>query len=178
MAAHAERSSLHSLTHACSREGMLAALYGCIAAIAVAIGVLGLLGAPRLRPMLESWINIHALFGLLLCGLVFARWRWCIAHSPRMPPADSRGLSRHLSRIVYLLLYLVIGAREIIGILNSLWHGGAVDFNLFDERFRNGPDYAGFNPKDDFQLFLASGLFALIFVRVLAFRLWSRESAH
>jgi hypothetical protein len=174
MAAQAERF-LHSLSHARSREGMLTALYGCIAAIAVAIGVLGLLGASWPRQMLESWINIHALFGLLLCGLVFARWRWCLAHSSRMLPVDIRGLSRHLSRIVYLLLYLVLGVREIIGILNGLWHGGAVDFNLFDGRFRNGPDYAGFNPKDDFQLFFASGLFALIFVRVLVFRWWWRS---
>lgn len=125
--------------------------------------------------MLESWINIHALFGLLVCGLALARCWWRVKHSPRMLRTDIRELSRHLSRIVYLLLYLVIGVREIIGILASLWRGNTLDFGLFDDRFRNGPDYEGFNPKDDFQLFLASGLLALIFVRVLAFRLWSRS---
>jgi cytochrome b561 len=122
--------------------------------------------------MLESWINIHVLFGLLLCGLVLARCRRRLEHSPRMRPADFRELSGYFSRIIYLMLYLVIGVREVISILNSLWHGGALDFNLFDERLRNGPDYAGFDPKDDFQLFLASGLLALIFVRILVFRLW------
>jgi hypothetical protein len=68
--------------------------------------------------------------------------------------------------------------REIIGILNRVWHGGVGDFNLFDERFR-GPDHVGWNPKDDFQLFFAAGLFALIFVRALAYKLWlrSRERA-
>jgi cytochrome b561 len=174
MAAQAERS-LHFLAHTCSRKRMLAALFGCIALLAVAVGVLGLLGASWLRQMLESWINIHALFGLLLCGLVSARYRWCVIHSPPMLPTDIRQLSRHLSRIVYLSLYLVIGLREIIGILNSVWHGGVVDFNLFDERFRNGPHHAGWNPKDDFQLFFASGLLALIFVRVLAYKLWLRS---
>lgn len=174
MAALAERS-LNSLAHACSRERMLTALYGCSALVVVGVGVLGLLDASWPRQMLESWINIHALFGLLLCGLALARCRWCVEHSPRMLPADIRELSRHLSHLVYLSLSLVIGSREIIGILNSLWHGGAVDFNLFDERFRNGPDYEGFNPKDDFQLFFASGLITLIFVRVLAFRLWLRS---
>jgi hypothetical protein len=159
---------------------MLAALYGCVAVLAVMIGVLTLLRASWPRQMLESWINVHALFGLLLCGLVLARCQWHVKHSPRMRPADVRELSRHLSRTIYLLLYVVIGARETIGILNSLWHGGAVDFNLFDERFRHGPDYEGFNPKDDFQLFLASGLSALIVVRVLTFRLWlhSVKQAH
>jgi cytochrome b561 len=174
MTAQAERSLY--FTHACSWERMLTALYGCIALVAVVIGVLGLLGASGPRQMLESWVNIHALFGLMLCGLVLARCQWCVKRSPPTLPADIRQLSRHLSRIVYLLLYVVIGVREIMAIHNSTWHGGVVDFNLFDERFR-GPDYAGFNPKDDFQLFLASGFFTLIFLRVLAFTLWLRRVA-
>jgi cytochrome b561 len=175
MFARAERS-LNSWPHAWSRERTLAALYGCGVLITVAIGVLGLLVASRPRQLLESWINIHALFGLLLCGLVLARCRWCVKHSPPAARVDIRRLSRHLSRIVYLLLYVVMGLRQIIGILNSVWHGNAVDFNLFDDRFRNGPDYAGFNLKDDFQLFLVSGLITLAFVRVLAFRLWLRSA--
>jgi cytochrome b561 len=165
----AERALIFA--HACTWERVVTALYGCIAIVAVVIGVLGLLGASGLRQTLESWINIHALFGLLLCALVLARCRWSVKHSPPMLPTDIRQLSRHLSRTVYLLLYLVIGMRELIAILISVWHGGAVDFNLFDERFR-GPDYAGFNPKDDFQLFFASGLVTLIFLRVLTFTLW------
>jgi hypothetical protein len=173
MTAQAERS-LNSIPHACSREGVHKALYGCIALAAVVIGVLGLIRGSWPRQVLESWINIHVLFGLLLCGLVFARCRWHVKHSHRMVPADMHALTRHLSRIVYLLLYVVIGVREIIGIVNSLWHGGSVDFNLFDERFR-GPDYAGFNPRDDFQLFIASGLVALILVRALTCRLWLRS---
>jgi cytochrome b561 len=174
MAAQAERS-LQFLAHAGARERTLTALYGCIALVAVAIGVLGLIGASWPRQMLESWINIHALFGLLLCGLVFSRWWWRVKHSPRMLPADIRELSRHLSRILYLLLYLVIGVRQLLSILDGIWHGGAVDFNLFDERFRNGPDSASWNPKDDFQLFLATGFSVLIIVRVVAFRLWLRS---
>jgi len=173
MAAQAERS-LHFLTHAWARERMLTALYAGIALVAVVIGVLGLIGASWPRQMLESWINIHALFALLLCGLVFSRCWWRVRHSPRMLPADIRELSRHLSRIVYLLLYSVVGLSQLIGILDSIWHVGAVRFNLFDERFR-GPDYAGFNLKDDFQLFLATGLSVLIIVRVVAFRLWLRS---
>lgn len=166
--------SLHRFAHACSQERMLSALYGCVALITVAIGVLGLQRDAWPRQMLESGINIHALFGLLLCGLVFARCRWRVQHSPRMLPGDIRELSRHLSRIVYLLLYAVIGGRELIGILNNLWHGAPVDFGLLEAHSRQGPEHAGFDPKDDFQLFFVSGLFALLFVRVLAFTVWSR----
>jgi cytochrome b561 len=173
MAAQAERWL--NFAHACTRERLLTALYGCIAIVGVVIGVLGLLGNSGPRQILESWINIHALFGLLLCGLVLARYQWRVRHSPCMLSADIRELSRHLSRIVYLLLYVVIGVRQSIGIINSTWHGSPLDFNLFDDRFRNGPDRAGWNPKDDFQLFLATGLLVLMIVRVLAFRLWLRS---
>jgi cytochrome b561 len=174
LAAQAE-PSLNHLAHACSRQRMLIALSGCAALLVVVIGVLGLLDGSWLRQMLESWINIHALFGLLLCGLVLARYQWRVRHSRCMLPTDVRELSRHLSRIVYLLLYVVIGVRQSIGIINSIWYGSALDFNLFDDRFRNGPDRAGWNPKDDFQLFLATGLFVLIIVRVFTFRLWLRS---
>jgi cytochrome b561 len=172
MAARAGRAL--NLAHACTWRRVHTALYGCIAIIAVVIGVLGLRGPSAPRQLLESWINVHALFGLLLCGLVLARCRWSVKHSPTMSPADVRQLSRHLSRTVYLLLYVVIGVMELIAILNSVRHGGVVDFNAFDERFR-GPDYAGFNLKDDFQLFLASGFITLIFQRVLMFTWWLRS---
>ncbi len=174
MAAVAE-PSLNPLARACSRQRMLIALYGCATLLVVAIGVLGLLEGSWPRQMLESWINIHVLFGLLLCGLVIARYQWLVKQSPRMQPTDTRELSRHLPRIVYLVLYVVVGVRQSICIIDSIWHGGAVDFNLLDDRFRNGPDRADWNPKDDFQLFLATGLSVLIIVRVSAFRLWLRS---
>jgi cytochrome b561 len=174
MAARAERFST-SLGRARWRNRLLKSLYGCIAAATVAIGVLGLLRGSWARQALHSWDYVHALFALLLCGLVFARCRWQVKHSPRMLPADIHALTRHLSRIVYLLLYAVVGVREIVGIAGSLWHGGSVDFNLFDDRFRNGPDYIGFNPRDDFQLFIGSGLVALLFVRILTSSLWFRS---
>src|SRR5271156_1334976 len=105
MAAQAQ-PSLNLLALTCSRQRMLTALYGCAALLVATIGVLGLLDGSWLRQMLESWINIHALFGSLLCGLVLVRYQWRVRHSPCMLPADIRELSRHLSRIVYLLLYV------------------------------------------------------------------------
>ena len=168
--------SLQRFAHVCSQERMLSALYGCVALITVAIGVLGLQRDAWPRQMLESSINIHALFGLLLCSLVLARCRWRVRHSPRMLPNDIRELSRHLSRIVYLLLYAVIAGGELIGILSNLHHASPVDFSPLGAHFRQGPAHPGFDPKDDFQLFFVSGLFALLFVRVLTFAVWSRSA--
>jgi hypothetical protein len=175
MAAQAARS-LNPL--ACIQAKIPMALYGCLGLLAVVIGVQGLSGASLPGQTLGPRISLHALFALLLCGLVLAQYRGQVRRSPRMSPADARKLSCRLSRIVYLLLYIVIGLRQLIGIATARWHGGAVDFNLFDARFHNGPDYAGFDPRDDFQLFVASGLVALIFVRALTFRLWLCSVEH
>jgi cytochrome b561 len=155
------------------RDRMPEALCAVVALAAVATGVVGVLGASWPRRALESWINIHALFGLLLCGLVLARYRWCVGHAFA---SDARGLSRHLSRMVYLVLYLVVGVSQILAILNHFIYGGAPAFNLFDDHSRNGPDHQGWNPGDDFQLFFACGLLALIFVRFLAYGVWSRTA--
>jgi cytochrome b561 len=172
--AHTEPSA-NSLRRLYCQRCTLITVYGCLTMLAVAVGVLGLMDASWPRKMLDSCFNIYAMFGLLLCGLVLARYQWCVEHSAPMLPADVRELSRHLSRIVYLFLYVVIGVRLSISIVSSLWHGGAVDFNLFDERFRHGPDGMAFDPRDDFRHFIASGLFALVFVRVLAYKMWLRS---
>jgi hypothetical protein len=75
---------------------------------------------------------------------------------------------------VYILLYVIVGIRQILGLLNHVRHGGAFDFNLFEESLRRGPDREGFNPKEDFQAFLAYGLFTLVIIRALAFCFWLR----
>ena len=146
----------------------------CTALLVVVIGTVGLIAHSWPRQIVESWINIHLLFGLLLCGWIMIRFQRRLSQSPCMFPQDARGLSRQLSRLVYLVLYGVIGLKQGIGIVSSLWHGGAVDFSLFDEGLRHGPDTQVFNLHDDFQLFLASGLVPLVIVRVMAFRLWLR----
>jgi cytochrome b561 len=155
---------------ACVRYGPDAGM----ALLVVLVGTMGLITHSWVRQVVESWINIHLLFGLLLCGWVIVRYRWRVNNSPCMLPSDVRGFARQQSRIVYLVLYSVIGVRLCFGVVSYMWHGGAADLSLFDERVFNGPDSKAFNPKDDFQLFLGSGILALAVVRVTAFRFWLR----
>ncbi len=143
MAAQAELSLLPA-RRSYSR-GRIHAPEVCAAVLVVGIGTAGLIAHSWPRQMVESWINIHLLFGLLLCGWVMIRYQWRVSQSPAMLPADARGLSRQLSHIVYCVLYGVLGLKLGIGIVSSLWHGGAVDFSLFDESLRHGPDTPVFN---------------------------------
>ena len=145
-----------------------------LALFLLVIGTAGLVAPSWPRQRVDSWINIHLLFGLLLSIWVVFRFQRSVGVSPCLLPADVRGLSRQLSRIVYCVLYGVIGLTQCIGIVSSLWHGSAVDFRLFSESLRHGPDAADFDLHDDFQQFLASGLMPLVILRVMAFRHWQR----
>ena len=163
---------LQALHYAFPRASTRKLFFGCLAMLTVSVGALGLVAGSPLRQIVDAWINIHLLFGALLCALVIARYRWCIRHAPSIETIDINHLARHLRRIVYLVLYAAVGFRELIALANGALHGGAVDFKLFDEPFRLGPDSPVFDPRDDFQLFLASGLVVLFSVRAWAFGLW------
>jgi hypothetical protein len=152
------------------------ALDVCTALLVVTVGAAGLVAHSWLRAFVEAWMNIHCLFASLLCGWVILRYQSGVRWSPGMPPNDVRELFRGLSRSVYLVLYAVIAARQIICLASSIGHTGTIDFSLFDERVGNGPDSSAFDPHDDFQVFLGSGLVVLAILRVAAFRLWLRST--
>jgi cytochrome b561 len=101
-----------------------------------------------------------ALFALLLAGLLAARFRWWLKYSPPASAADIRLFSRRLSRSVYLLLYLIIGAQLIVNIVGAP-RGGA------------GPADLGML-KPTSQALVVSGLLALVLIRVLAYLTWRR----
>jgi hypothetical protein len=102
-----------------------------------------------------------ALFALLLAGLLTARFRWWLKHSPPTSAADIRLFSRGLSRSVYLVLYLIVGAQLIVNIVGALQGGAgaAQDLGML---------------KPISQAFLVYGLVALVLIRVLAYLTWRR----
>jgi hypothetical protein len=101
-----------------------------------------------------------ALFALLLAGLLAARFRWWLKYSPPTSAADIRLFSRRLSRTVYLTLYLIIGAKQIVNIIGGLTYGPAQDLGTL-------------NPTS--QVFLLYGLMALVLIRVFAYLTWRRH---
>jgi cytochrome b561 len=164
MAARAECPP-HSLPNSHPQGRRRLALFLCGAAMVAAVGVLGLEKVSWLRLLVESWINIHLLFGLLLCGLVLVRYHWIIRYEPHLHE-DIRELSRHLSRIVYLMLYVVIGVRLGMSLVNWIWHGGSLDLTALDAGLRNDDDSRLFNSQHDYHMILLSGGIALAVVRV------------
>ena len=162
---------LNFLVHVCSRERLLGSLYGCLAALTLAIGVLGLNHQSPARHWVETCVNIHALFGALLYALIIAGYLRRLRRSSAMRAGDAAELSRQLARLVYLILYLAIAIRQGMSIVGCLLHGGALDFNLFDERLRTHFDSMGVDPGDDLQLLVLTSISAIVLVKVLGYRL-------
>jgi hypothetical protein len=124
-------------------------LHSCLALLALVVGLLGLLHAPGPMPLRHPG-SLHALFGVLLLIFVAARFYQHVHRTPRMPPIDIRAFSRHMSRTVYLLLYVLMFFDLIIGILPGT------------------PRRTTYGPVVEFQSYLAYGFLALVTIRALS----------
>ena len=116
------------------REWRSAVLLGSLAAFTVLSGVMGL----------------HALFGSFLFVFVVAAFYRRVRLAPPMQMLELRNFSRSLSRLVYLLLYVVFGALLLANM--PVW------------------------PTRDLRATLAYGIAALVMIRVLA--AWFRLRLH
>jgi cytochrome b561 len=96
---------------------------------------------------MNRYENFHALFGLLLWIMVIVKFRQRARSSNLVHTADFCRLSRELSRAVYLLLYAVFGADQIIR---------AVSHPAIPQ------------PRENLRDLLAYGIIALVTIRVLA----------
>ena len=124
-------------------------LHSNLALLVIAVGVLGLIHDARTNSAPASWLNLHALFGVLLWVSVVARFWQRLRQSPRMLPADIRAFCRHVSRRVYLSLYTLLLVDLMFGIL------------------RNFPGRPLLAPAEDFQGYLGYGLLSLATIHVL-----------
>jgi len=134
-----------------------------LASLVVLFGVLGLLDESWIEKVLGLRINVHGMFGLLLCTLISVRFYGRSKCAAPMLQSDIRDLSRELSRMVYLSLYVVIGVRQIIGL--AAWHrpGGVLEFGKFAA-------------DEDLRAIVVYGVVGLLLIRILALGLWLRWS--
>ena len=130
-------------------DGDRALHYG-LGVLVLMAGLLGLIHDSWPIP-LGATGSLHALFGALLLIFVVARFYRHAHRTPRMLPADIRALSRHLSRTVYLLLYVLMFFDLTIGILPGTPHHRAI-----------------YGPAVEFQSYLAYGFLALVAIRALS----------
>ena len=147
------------------------AFHWTVAVLIVVVGTLGLLHDSWPRRTQAFWINLHALIGLTVWGLIVLRLWWRLTHPPPALPPQIGVLPRRHSHAVHLLLYLLVLVTPLVGIVTFIWHGRAFDFGLFRVDFGVRKNPAIFHPTEDLHGYLAYTLFALIGIHVLA-ALW------
>jgi cytochrome b561 len=145
--------------------------------LVVLVGVLGLLHDSWSRASQAFWINVHALVGLAVWMLAFARLWWRARHRPPDLPPDIGEFSRRLSRPVHLLLYGLLLVIPPIGIVTFIYHGRIFDFGLFQLNPHVPSNRRVFHPTEDIHGYLAYGLFGLIGLHLLA-SLWHHFIRH
>jgi len=136
----------------CRYTRVSAALRANLTALVVCVGVISLVKDSWLSPLPHRG-NLQVLFGILLWLCVVERFYSRLTSAPRLSMTDIRPLSRHLSHLVYLLLYGLMLVRLIIDLCAA-------------------PHHASLHPED-FQSYLVSGVLALITIHLLA--AWCRH---
>jgi cytochrome b561 len=124
-------------------------MHAKFALLVVLVGLFGLV-ADSFAISLPHCGNLHIVFGTLLWAYVVVRFYGRLRRAPRMRPTEIRTFSRHLSRLVYLLLYILTFFNLAIGVVRAAPH------STFLAR------------AEDFQIYLVCGLCALITIRALA----------
>ncbi len=105
-----------------------------------------------------SWLNLHALFGVLLCTAVCLPLCNGLRPSQHVFSVDLARYIRGSTRLVYAILYGLMGIKEILALAIFLWHGGG----------RTTEGSAKMAPVETFQVYCVYGVLALVVVRAMA----------
>lgn len=129
-----------------------------LAAALVLVGMIDQLEDACMRSAGAVQMTSHLVFGVLLYAAVLARFYAEITRAGTVPCV----VARHLSRQVYVLLYVLFGVKEVTGIAVVMWTDGA----------------AAYPGVEGFQVYFALGLSALICIHFLAARFSSWNAGH
>lgn len=109
--------------------GVAIALHWLIALLIVAVFLLGLTVDVFPHSWEDAVVGLHKDLGLAIILLALARIVWRLVHRP--PPAIDAGSNlARLSEFVHVLLYVLMFAVPLIGIVYSVLRGQGFDFGL------------------------------------------------
>jgi cytochrome b561 len=139
--------------------------------LVVGVGILGLLHDSWPKNTQRFWINIHAVFGLLLWFTLIGRFCWRLRNAPPAPPTDLRRFERRLATATHMLLYGLLFVTPIVGIVTFIYHGRVLNLGVFQWNFGIPSNRAIFHPTEELHGYLAYGVFAVAGLHALA-ALW------
>lgn len=122
-----------------------------------AVGAASLLQDTWPRAMHASDIDLHAAYGVLLCLMVLAQFRAVNSRAAPLNNVNLHAFCRALTRLVFLMLYVLFGVNALVHVAAMLWNDG----------LRGGGQRALLQPPESLRVYLAYGVIALILIRVL-----------
>ena len=145
---------------------LVALLIITVAGIGLYFGV-----APRVeRPF---WLNLHATTGLAMAIAIVARSAWRIVQAPPPWPDGASRLEERGAQAVHLLMYVLMIAIPLFGLVAFIWHARVFDFGVFHLNFGVASERAVYSPAQSIHKWIAYGFLILIALHVLA-ALWHR----
>ncbi len=114
------------------------------------------------------WINLHTIIGLGLLVLVLARLAWRVGHTPPPLPEDSSPLVRKASAATHHLMYLLMVAIPLVGLVAYFWHGRIMDFGAFQINPGLASTRSVYDPAEGVHKAMAFALMGLVALHVVA----------
>jgi cytochrome b561 len=139
--------------------------------LVVGVGILGLLHDSWPKHSQRFWINIHAVFGIVLWLTLIGRFWWRVRHRPPAPSESHGRFARRFAASTHFLLYVLLFITPIVGIITFIYHGRVLNLGLFQWDFGVRSNRAIFHPTEELHGYLAYALFALAAVHAMA-ALW------
>jgi hypothetical protein len=138
-----------------------------LAAITVLVGVACQICDSLVHPTGNTTSKLHVLFGLALISAIIARFVWELRRTHLSPAIDIRAINRKLKRQVYLLLYGLVGVKELASIGIYIWRGGAFVVGGIHIGRHIGNDAIVLPPLDDFKIYAVYGVASIFLIRAL-----------
>jgi hypothetical protein len=130
-----------------------------------AVGTAGLLRDAWPDAIDWPFVDLHAAFGLLLCLMVVMQFHAADSSAVPLSCAGLQAFCRGLTRLVFLLLYVLFGLDGLVHAAAMWWNSG----------MQGSARPATIRPPESLQDYLAYGVIALAMIRLLGARIPQRS---
>lgn len=117
------------------------------------------------------YVNLHFMSGFLILALLLVRLGWRATHTPPPLPDDVDAFSRKASTPTHWLMYLILLALPVAGVIAAVWHARVFNFGLFAIDFGVKNNRAVYPLFEDIHGYLAYAIIGLACLHALA-ALW------
>ena len=148
-------------------------LHWLVAALIIVVAGIGLYFGVAPRGERPNLLNLHATIGLAMVIAIVARLAWRIMQAPPPSPLVRSRLGELGTRAVHFLMYVLMIAIPLFGLIAFIWHARIFDFGVFQLTFDIASDREVFHPAQSIHKWLAYGFLIVITLHVLA-AFWHR----